>query len=249
MSPEPGEEPFAVAPPPGPRYSPEVVVSRIRGKLAEAGIFPDATLAAGLESAVTDVFEAMDDEDPLASSRRATRREAEAKLERRLRALLDSEQIRALDARLDGRTLVETLPRGRDDDTHSSTGLSEEKVATMVLETYRRRIGLPAEPHPGIRDAIARYIDAASLAVERIEAERGRGFVEAVCSGPTPHTADARLARDVEDYPVAALEARARFWRLQADFERSILPWLDEAQRKRLGEARPTGLRFLVQKR
>jgi hypothetical protein len=180
------------------------------------------------------------------TERMAMRREAELRVEAGLADVLRTGQMAGLDRALGGRTVIGILPGGDERDTLSSTGVDEAKAATMALANLRKRIGLTEDAHPAVREAVADYVRRVVDLNGVLEARWGRGFVEAVCSGPTPHTEAGRVARAEPGYARRELEARAALWRLQADLERNLGPLVTEEQRAALRVVRPTALRFLT---
>jgi hypothetical protein len=221
----------------------------LEGVLTAAGLEIDdgqrAALAA-LAAGTAPLFRAAAKHEGNETERMALRREAEARLENGLADVLLTNQMSDLDVALRGGTLIGILPGGQERDTLSSTGVTEEKASTMVLANLRKRIGLTDDAHPAVRSAVDDYVRNVAALNETLEARWGRGFVEAVCSGPTPHTEAGREARTEAGYARRELEARATLWRLQADLERTVGPLLTEEQRERLRIARPTALSFLT---
>ncbi len=106
---------------------------------------------------------------------------------------------------------------------------------------------MTGDPHPGVTEAIDAYVARVGAINGTLEARWGRGFMEAVASGPTPHTAAARRAREEPGYAGRELVARAELWRAQVTLEREMSPYLDDEARALLGTTRPTALRFLVE--
>jgi hypothetical protein len=222
----------------------------LRALLEGAGLALDAAQVARLEEVAEDVaplFLAASDSGRDETERVALRRAAEVTLEAGIADLLHASQAGALSEALDGRSVAETLPGGEERDTLSSTGIDRAKAASVVLASYRKRIGLPGDPHPAVSAAIEAYVERVDGVNRALEVRWGRGFVEAVASGPTPHTDAAQRAREEPGYARRELEARARLWAEQARLEDEMRPYLGDAERARLGTARATALRLLLE--
>jgi hypothetical protein len=221
----------------------EALLAAAGAKLDEAG---RASLLDLARRVAAEMSAARDLEDLLPIERRALRRAAEATLVTGLRNVLHSEQERSLREALGSAPLTEFLPGGHDGNVLSSTGTDRERMEALVIGTYRDRIGLVGDLHPHIAAAVTRYVAAADGLGRVLRGRYGRGFVEAVSSGPAAHTEAAREAREDAEYPARELAARAAYWELQAEFERALLPYLDETQKKKLREQSPAGLRFAM---
>jgi hypothetical protein len=182
----------------------------------------------------------------LPAERIARRRRAEAELARGLDTILRSDQRQRLAEHLDGEVLTETLTGGTDGRTLSSTGASREEAFALALRHYAKQLELDEETMTRIRDPFFTYLDSVVALNAKLEARHGRGFVEAIGSGPTAHTEAAEKARKQPGFPLAALEARAEQWRLQGELERTIDPLLPPEARERLREQEPTGLRIVL---